>query len=649
MAVVDLASLPNKTIGTLAGSDQILLNTGGAPADVTVDVLSEYVEDAMQPALDALGVAAAAGATAAGVVAADLAALESDLGSAATGKGDALVTTAAAPGGLWTTVRGFIAALLGPGGAALMRYLPKGANTVARTVESKLRERTSIFDYMTEAEIYAVQNAYYAPLVVGATVTDVTGPINRALAALAHNDISYTGKSNELFFPQGLYTCTGELLIKGAIAITGEGAPMSISGVRIRQITDNTSLFVARDLGNMSVYFSNVMLMSNTSTQNEDRGLFISESTVTSGNSYYFRDCWFSLPMSFAINIQSATDDVTIHGCTFDVSTSKFIRLGTTTAINVNFSIIGNTFYRGNTGGGQGAIDIYKANAGIISGNRFYNSDGSNAPYAVSIKTDQVQHVIIDGNTCWGYQKLLETQSGNVTVTNNRVFADDSGYGPTSPIVLSGVSTKSNVIVANNYLEGNSGIYGIVDATGVTVTNSVFKNNILKSIGSSAYAMKFEPQAYVSGSNIISDNINIGCANDGSSQTIAFTPFIHCGATPGVFVYSTQKGTATVIGTKLLSVQIEITIGSVTTPGSDEALILGIPFAAAEKTFGTLLCENIANPGGPTGYTQTNAVVPQSQAYVRTFYSGGNMGFNILQGPKLVAGSSIYCSFLMRI
>ena len=42
MAIIDLANLPNKTAGTLTGTEQIFLNDSGVAKDVTIDELSDY-------------------------------------------------------------------------------------------------------------------------------------------------------------------------------------------------------------------------------------------------------------------------------------------------------------------------------------------------------------------------------------------------------------------------------------------------------------------------------------------------------------------------------------------------------------------------------------------------------------------------------
>lgn len=64
---IDLANLPNKTALTLAGTDQIFVNSGGVASDVSVSALTAYVGAAVQPAIDALESELAAPSGAAGV------------------------------------------------------------------------------------------------------------------------------------------------------------------------------------------------------------------------------------------------------------------------------------------------------------------------------------------------------------------------------------------------------------------------------------------------------------------------------------------------------------------------------------------------------------------------------------------------------
>lgn len=83
-------------------------------------------------------------------------------------------------------------------GSSLVGYIG-GGTTVIRTVQSKLRDMVSVFDYMTQAQINDVK--------AGTTLIDVTAPI---LAGIA--DIQATG-GGVLYFPPGKYKITQNLTI----------------------------------------------------------------------------------------------------------------------------------------------------------------------------------------------------------------------------------------------------------------------------------------------------------------------------------------------------------------------------------------------------------------------------------------------------
>jgi len=81
-------------------------------------------------------------------------------------------------------------------------YTPAGANAVVTTVQAKLRESVSVFDFMTAAQITAVQ----AYTFVSDVTTAVQNAINAAWASF-----------NNLYFPAGGYLVTG-LTIPGSNA-----------------------------------------------------------------------------------------------------------------------------------------------------------------------------------------------------------------------------------------------------------------------------------------------------------------------------------------------------------------------------------------------------------------------------------------------
>jgi hypothetical protein len=83
--------------------------------------------------------------------------------------------------------------LVASSGASTVGYLPAGMGAVATTVQGKLRDRTSVFDFMTPAQV--------ADVVAETALIDVTAAINTALQ---------TARDVEL--PKGTYRVTGSLL-----------------------------------------------------------------------------------------------------------------------------------------------------------------------------------------------------------------------------------------------------------------------------------------------------------------------------------------------------------------------------------------------------------------------------------------------------
>jgi len=85
---------------------------------------------------------------------------------------------------------------------AAVGYLPAGTGAVATTVQSKLRETLSVFDFMSSAQIAAVQAYTF--------VTDVTSACQAALDAARSSN-------KDCYFPAGGYLVTG-LTIPGDVS-----------------------------------------------------------------------------------------------------------------------------------------------------------------------------------------------------------------------------------------------------------------------------------------------------------------------------------------------------------------------------------------------------------------------------------------------
>lgn len=112
-------------------------------------------------------------------------------------------------------------------GAAGVGFLQSGTGAVARTAQSKLRERISVFDFMSESQI--------ADVTGGTASIDVRGAIANAVVA---------ARGKVLVFPKGQYridtaggaitleevTLLGEDVLDGATATIDQGAVFNIIG-----------------------------------------------------------------------------------------------------------------------------------------------------------------------------------------------------------------------------------------------------------------------------------------------------------------------------------------------------------------------------------------------------------------------------------
>lgn len=107
------------------------------------------------------------------------------------------------------TVQDVLHAVTGPTGAASVGYTPAGTGAVATTVQSKLRESVSVFDFMTSAQIADVQ--------AGIASVDVTSAIQAAV------DYALSSGRKAVYLPGGSYMVSSTINI-GRIRFHGDGA-----------------------------------------------------------------------------------------------------------------------------------------------------------------------------------------------------------------------------------------------------------------------------------------------------------------------------------------------------------------------------------------------------------------------------------------
>lgn len=87
--------------------------------------------------------------------------------------------------------------LSGPSGASLVGFQPSGTGAVGTSVQSKLRQTVSVFDFMTETQIDAVK---------AGTSTDDTAAIQ---AAFTYLQTGTNGRGGTLHLPAGTYKVSG--------------------------------------------------------------------------------------------------------------------------------------------------------------------------------------------------------------------------------------------------------------------------------------------------------------------------------------------------------------------------------------------------------------------------------------------------------
>ncbi len=458
-------------------------------------------------------------------------------------------------------------------------YKQEGAGSITRSLQEKLQEGVSVLDF-------------YANGVDGVPV-DPTGEVDSTLgiqAAIDHavvSSIVANEKPCSVFFPHGKYKVTNTLKIRGAVALVGDGAPMSISGSRLYQYGLNKSLFSIVETSNAAIYMVGLMMIDVSGTSNANVGLFHLDPSVASGNSFYFRDCWFSAPSYYAINMQAPTDDMQIVNCTFDVTGVKFINLGRAPATLspgdaganvINFAIQGCTFFTDFSG--LGFIDINNASAGIISGNRFYKvNTPSPIPYAIHFTNALSSKVIISNNTCTNIETFVKTQSGNLIITGNIVD------GARVPIEVYG-SSVSGLSVSGNALSGLSGIYGLIDCGATNVGQSVITGNIFEGKGGSALAVAMVDTYY--NQNVIQDNrvYDVTTKEQSSAQYMSgsWTPNTGSGVTVVGSFYS--AGSYIRVG-RLVTVTGYIAASTSVALGSASEICSNLPFASKNLALGT--------------------------------------------------------------
>jgi hypothetical protein len=355
-------------------------------------------------------------------------------------------------------------------------YNPAGTGAVATTVQSKLRERVSVFDFMTSAEILKVQSA------------DASFNASTAIQS-AINSLSLTG--GVLYFPAGTYfigatlswTFSG-LILQGAgmsstflkehstlganAIIKLEGTPVAyiedcgVDGMEIRNGDAQTTTFTLLTDGIDLRYTKNFTLQNTRITEIKGvNGFHIEQCIDTYITKNHFYRCTYS-----CCSAGIECDGIYVHDNVFDTVTAL-------APPNVYlFATGGNTL-------GEGTFGVRNL---IVQGNKFLNNPrwegiDSHGGENITIRDNYIENVkvgILVGLVN-GYWSNPVTE--NVVIDNNIIVAGSSEKS--NGIVVSGdnesgsYSVCKHVLISNNKLDGFGGEGGVTGAITVYLCDDV--------------------------------------------------------------------------------------------------------------------------------------------------------------------------------
>lgn len=350
--------------------------------------------------------------------------------------------------------------------SALISFLQAGTGAVLRTVESKLRDSVSVFDFMTTAQIAAVKASTFA--------VDVTTPINAAIASGAR----------EVFFPQGGYAISAPITIGSpsvGVSLVGAGRQATV----IRNTGVNTP--AVKSIGNAVLYNTSIRIadMSLEGQNGTGDGVLLDYTLVVvlerldcyahglSGISMHHSayvavdDCWSRSNFGNALSLGPESYFVNVKGGNFETSANGVVIFGDGPLPPRHITFTGSAF--------RGAID---RNVAITTG-------------ALDVRFFGCDFTAIGGTT-----------TAHLSV--------NSGAGAT----VSNVLVDGCTFFGNNATNTITGIF-LNDCADTTVTNSV-----VDCTGSAAYTIT----ASAARTRLVNNSIVLGTTSDSSSSTVQVFP-----------------------------------------------------------------------------------------------------------------------------
>lgn len=432
--------------------------------------------------------------------------------------------------------------------------------------------------------------------------TDMTAAIRAAIAQAIQpggDEVFFQCCSGGSGVTANDYRITAEIDIAGSVRLRGETDRLSFQGPRVVQSTNNLSCFTVTQGVPAAVTVQDLELNYGGNTALAGSALFYVNPAAPGPNSFYFKGCWFSTPCYYAINV-NACDDVRIEACTFDVTAQRWIGVGGTGVVT-NMSIIGCTFYNQVP---LGFIDIQQVKNFIFQGNRVYGDGVHQIPYVLDFQTNSIANIgaAVIGNTFDGANQLVKVNSNtsNLIVSGNVA----KGVSNSMAIGIGGGVAVNKLSITNNLFSGYAGgAFGMIDATGTPVTNSVISDNTLECNvgGTSGYGV-YLPSGSNNNSRIMNNVVvgsttaDVSIGNPAANWLTldgVFTPTIAGSVTPGTLTYSTQAGRYKIIG-RVVFFDLMIVVTGISVAPTGNLTIAGLPLAIGAVPMAASLGEKTA-------------------------------------------------------
>jgi len=378
-------------------------------------------------------------------------------------------------------------------GSSLISYAPSGYGAVTTTVQAKLQQYVSVFDFMTAAQITDVQTA--------AGILDVAAAIMTATTACVTS-----GKA--LFFPAGTYTCT-TITAQAGMKWVGESSVTTIiklkNGTNANLVNSPTSTiddlwiegirFNGNSAGNTS---GDTLVLSGQKPTLIDVVVLKSAGNgiITSGG-ISFRDTGFEGYFSHIVIDQAQKTGWVHNGPTdshFDAIMIIDPSQKTNNAYYGMYSDIGGRFNNFHHWNRSTTTNIPIAGMFLTtnsSGNTFTNShfEGSYLPLVINgsinvfesceyYATKGTYNVYVNGvstklgGICWHYAGFAASKG--ILLSSIGCMIDVTVYGDSFTSIEFSGSEQNNVVNISGYLELGSG--GTLYAGTPNATDSVSIN-----------------------------------------------------------------------------------------------------------------------------------------------------------------------------